>query len=304
MKKSLYTFILSASELLASGLSVRETFYALSKIEEGDRTVKSTGKEICSSLEDGSSLSDSFAKCRSLRFPAFYCGLISAMEESGSVSEAFSFLREDAETSVKHGESVMAALVYPLFVILLAFASSLALCRFSSLFVMHESVNPLSGIIKGAVFLFVASALTLSFVFYCLSRNECLEACRVIHFLLLHGVPLARALKNAILLCRDGSPVQKILAQSLLDLQSGEELSKALKPLHTCASMYMQFSQRTGNIASAFLHLSNLLKSEQKKKETVCLSLLQPLLIVTVAVYIIILLKEIVIPVLFSTLVI
>ncbi len=301
----LFTLTQVLSELLSSGLALSHACDSLLSMKEVDGKLRKVTSFIHEKLLQGISVSEAFLQCEILSVPQWYGGVLFAAEKSGSLHKAFSFLHETEKNRALSREKIISALAYPLFVMLLALSGTLFLVLTAPLYFPLASVDSFYSesflSIVQALLFFIPSVFALCFwVFHTFSVDELFLSCNIILFLLSEKLSLLEALEYALCVCRNGSSVQKKLSNSLELLKEGFSAASSLENLHPAIGMYLRVAEETGRVDLAFAHLQNALSSAKKRKQEFCLSLLEPLLILIVGLYIAILIKEIFLPVLFA----
>lgn len=116
--KSLVLFTRQLSTLIAAGLPLVKALRTLQdQLETG--TLKSVIKSIADDVESGSNFSDALAHFPKV-FPDFYVNMIKAGELGGMLEDILKRLSEFLDKSQKLKDKVKSALMYPMFVMIVA----------------------------------------------------------------------------------------------------------------------------------------------------------------------------------------
>lgn len=305
MKQSArFVFTQALSELMDSGLSLFQSCSVLCHLNQKDKMVRLAAESVQRKLIQGLSVSDAFLQSEVLSVPRWYGGVLCVCERSGSLHKAFSFLCELEKLLSESRERIYGALLYPVFVVLLAFFGSVFLIVHAPDFFPVSDSQFYSDSFRAmffALLVFVPSVMLLCFfVSSSFSVDELYLACTVIEFLLSEHMSLSESLEQAVFVCRSGSRLQNLLCNSLQLLKEGYSVESALELLHPSVGMYLHISEQTGNVCNAFSHLKKTVTLAKKRRQTLCLSLLEPGLILITGIYIAILLKQIFLPLLFA----
>ena len=108
------------STLFESHISALRVFRLLAE-ETDNEILRTTLTKVANDIQDGSSISDAFAKHPKV-FSAFYVNMVRAGEESGKLNESFKYLADYIERTHELVSKAKHALVYPTFIVVVFFA--------------------------------------------------------------------------------------------------------------------------------------------------------------------------------------
>ncbi len=108
------------STLFDSHVSALRVFRLLAE-ENDNETLKIVLNEVANDIQDGKPMSEAFAKHPKV-FSSFYVNMVRSGEESGNLTEAFSYLADYLERSYELISKAKHALTYPAFVIVVFFS--------------------------------------------------------------------------------------------------------------------------------------------------------------------------------------
>ena len=320
--RELLLFTGELSDLLASGMKLCHALNTLSrrKTERGqDEIVKSLRDEIV----QGTSLSDALEKWPET-FPPLYVSLVRAGEASGSLAESLLQLNTHLERVAAAGEKVLMALIYPAIIMLMGsgtmiFIMLFVVPRFTAIFSELGSSLPLptlilikvsgflggiGGIITLIMIVFLSIVwqrfiktekgrrvwhriqLRMPLVKHIVAANAYAHFARTLGALLRNGVDvlkaltivedtvgnveIAAAIRDARERVTDGSSISGPLAAG-----------KVFPPLLTDM---LAVGEQTGDMPSALEHIARRYDSELDRSVKVLTTLLEPILMVSMAV--------------------
>jgi len=138
-ERLLFTKHLSA--MIKAGITMADSLKALEEQYDHGQLAKLV-KSISTSVEAGSTISQAFAY-HPHSFSHFYIGMLAVSEESGTLAENLSYLAEQLEKQLALKRKVQGAMIYPLFVVIIAVAigSFLAFGILPKLLVFFESLQ-------------------------------------------------------------------------------------------------------------------------------------------------------------------
>ena len=118
MKKNLLTFTQNLSNLLNSGMNVRQSLVLCSQISSEN---KNFCTKILQNLDEGKTLAESFLLSEA-NLSNFYMNFIELGQESGKIGIVFQKLSEYLVQSKKNREKILQSLFYPILVLVTTFA--------------------------------------------------------------------------------------------------------------------------------------------------------------------------------------
>src|SRR5665213_770744 len=301
------------------------------------RTAKLGAKltEIGNDIQSGLSISAALSKHPDI-FSRFYVNMVKAAEESGKLDETFSFLADYLDRNYEITSKVRNALIYPA-LIMVTFVGVMVLMltvivpNLSSMLDQVGQTIPVytqiiigfsDFLIKYWLFLLVAIA-GLGFFFYRYAKTEAgsdvvsrakmqipivgnvfrqLSLSRIadnLATMLGSGVQILRALEIS------GSVVgdltyEKILTKAALDVKSGLPVSEALRKYPEMPGIMiamMKIGEETGNMGNILQTIAKFYRREVNNSVDTLVSLIEPLMIVVLAVGVGFLLASLLIPI-------
>jgi type II secretory pathway component PulF len=312
----LYLFASLFSELVCAGISLRKSADILSSQPSVPPKVRALAGEISEQLEEGRNFSDTLALCTVVCVPQWFCAFVLAAEETGCIGPTMKYLSGVLSVRKDAKEKTVTALVYPAFVTVLSFASSL-FCIFilPGMFYGSDTAAELSArstavhsCILGLIFL-----LCVSFAFgYAIKKtvtgSPLLRFMQSLAFLIESAVPLERALFCAFPCVERDRRLNKAVVGIRHSINAGkfpsssfyENLSEHKFMFEAeIISLYLSMSE-AGSSSSAFAKTASLLESREEKKRARLLGSMQPIMICVAAIYMAVVLKDSIVPLLFG----
>lgn len=298
MSDDVYEFTRILCQSLNNGFSLKETFNNLQKFKTINKKITEGAKEIFFYLNKGSSFSNSVKNCSSIKFPKIYSSFIAVSEQTGKIKETLEFLLQQEETKIKAKKDFLSASLYPFIVMILSFAGGVVLQRFSYLF-PDTSCNE-NSFIYANVYLISFCSLIVYITGKSICDNTEYIFFKAMAFLISSGIDLISSLEICILIVPQNSKWEKKIIYAIDELSSGSSIDKAFCVFGKLSAQIFEMEKNNGQMEKAFLQLSDY---EEKRKKYLIKNLftvLEPVMLIGAASYLLILVKEIVIPVLFN----
>ncbi len=274
-----------------------------------DVHVKNACRELSEYLEQGSSFSLALKKCREINFDEAYIAFISAAEESGNIIPSLEFLSSRNEQIVNSRKKIFSACMYPAFIL----CTCIALCIV--MFVYCADIAPsvggtfdavsyrneaLSGTVGANVFLAISTCALVLAVKYIFSGHDGEALCRVLVHLMRGNVDFYRALGISMMVAKKNPRLRAAVLLAMESLEQGMPLSRSLMFLGAEYEVPVQLCQSSGNVAESLEQVLQSLEQKRLVREKFFISMLEPAMLLVVAVYLAILIKCVFIPVIFN----
>jgi type IV pilus assembly protein PilC len=291
--------------------------------------------EIGNDIQSGSTISSALAKHPDV-FSAFYVNMVRAAEESGKLDETFSFLADYLDRNYEITSKVRNALIYPAFIMVtfigvMVLMLTVIIPNISSMLdQVGQSVPLYTQVIIGFSNFLIKYWLLLliiiiagSFFFYRYGKTEAgaevmsrakmqipivghvfrqLYLSRIadnLATMLASGVQILRALEITGTVVGDLT-YQKILAKAAEDVKSGLPVSEALRKYPEMPGIMvamMKIGEETGNMGSILQTIAKFYRREINNSVDTLVSLIEPMMIVALAVGVGFLLASVLIPI-------
>ncbi|MEY4747218.1 MAG: hypothetical protein RLZZ416_267 [Candidatus Parcubacteria bacterium] len=290
---------------------------------------------VANDLQSGSSISAALARHPEV-FSAFYVNMVRAGEESGKLDETFSFLADYLDRNYEITQKARNALVYPAFIILtflvvMTLMMTLVIPKLADMlaevgqdipiytkvviamssFVAHYILLIIILLVVGVGFLFRFSRTERGREMLSRARLEMPAVGNIYKKIFLSRVSdnLSTMLKSGIQILRGleitGSVVgdavyEKILAEAANDVKGGLPLSEALRK-HTeipgIVVAMIKIGEETGNMGTILETMARFYRREVNNAVDTLVSLIEPLMIVVLAVGVAVLLASVLLPI-------
>ena len=315
------TPIVDALEITASQLKNKNLIYVIFNLKED--------------IVQGKRLGNSMKKFPEV-FSSTYISMVSAGDSSGNLDVVFSKLADYLEESASIRQKVTSAMTYPLILIGFSIIVIVSLLTFVLPQVINQFVKAgadlpfitklLLGISNNIVLIISMSLLVWISIFYLYknyvkninnkikAHKRMLKIPLIGNFLL--SSELERFASTMELLLASGSNLdialdestkvfnnkylENIITNSNNDVREGKDFINALKQYNTFPDIFIQLvssGYRSGNLITMFNKVSHFMKSEIEKKRSIFLSLLEPVVIILMGGFVLLIVLAILIPI-------
>jgi len=322
------------STLFTANVSALKAFTLLATNAE-NKILASQLQQVGDSLQAGSSISDSLAKFPDT-FSSFYVNMVKAGEESGKLNETFQYLADYLDRQYALTSKTRSALVYPAFVIVVFISVMLLMFTMvipnlaQLLIESGEEIPFFTRIIIGVsdfivgygIFIFIFFILVGAYIAW-FRRNdsgkETLDRLKLkapllgdlykkvylsrisdnLNTMLSSGISIIRAIEITSEVV-DNYIYKKILNETEEAVKSGSSLSGAFqkhKEIPQIMIQMVQVGEETGSLGSILKTLSDFYKREVDEAIDTMIGLIEPIMIVGLAVGVGILMTSILIPI-------
>lgn len=303
-----FDFTSRLSELVGRGVPLRKAVRELGNLASSGEKMQALCREIGDGLEEGRTFSSVLASCAAVKFPSWYTAFVGAAEEKDCVGETFAFLSQVMQSQRKSLESFLGAMIYPAIVVVLCFAASLWAACMYPVFFSNDSVAYENGALGS---FFLSGIFLLAVVFFSVvmlravtQQNPCLSLMHVLAFLTEKGTSLRESLECAVPVVEKNERLCDAVLGIREQLLRGEPLEKAFgEPLEDAgfgsvakiiaSNMSLVQSGGAGNV---FERTATVMAQKMDRIRSVVFSCEQPFLLGCAAVYMLILLKNTVMP--------
>jgi type IV pilus assembly protein PilC len=317
--KEIIMFSRQLALLLESGTDI-VTSLDLLQSQVTNPSLKGVIGEVASDIRGGSSLSSAMSRHRA--FPELYYRTMAAGEQGGNLSVVLRQMADYLERGDVAGKKIKAALTYPIMlavvgIVVVSILVTVVMPSFISLYEAFGAELPLTTrmvislsdwLINNGLYLllgFVAVAgigyvysrtstgryhrdklfLTVPIIGRVNQLNELSRCCRTIALLFRVGLPLPEIMTQAIHSTRNKVMI-KALTETQQELIRGEGLSKPMSKRGVFLPLMVQMvgvGEETGNLDSTLTTVAQSYEIEADDKMTAAIGLIQPALVVIIA---------------------
>ncbi len=300
MNRPLHIFTVSFCELLQNEISVKSALAFLTEQKTLPKKVRYACKELALFLQEGFPFSKSLQLCTNIYFDELYVAFVSGAENGASLKEIFNFLKKRQDERQKVFQVFVTALMYPVIVVFLSVIGAFVLLKQSYLFGMTATSSFYNSIVQATIFLFLGSAILIFLEFIFLFGDCRYDVFSLIYFLLKENISLYQSLKISLLVLTFHPFFKRKIVETLTQVEKGLPASAALCNLGKNYSIAFSLLNKTGNsIVTLKTIVSELFEKNQERQKRVLL-LLEPMSMILLSAYMVFLIKQIVLPVLFT----
>ena len=294
--------------VLRSGMNLGQAFEMIQKMKGMPQKVVRASCEIKTSLEKGRLFSNALADCDAIRFGPDYVAFVAAAEKGGSLQMTFDFLLKREQEKDKRKNSMLSVCAYPLIVIIVAFLGGLLLA-FNSRNIVPDVSGTFEydlyarqvvlGCIKANMFLFASALFLFMWLRHLINKNIVLDVFSIMSFLIKGQLSLDEALRISVLSAQKNDCLKRRIIRGRDMLLHGKPVPAVIESIDKDCSLFASFAEINGDMKNAFDQMTSYLEDKKTRREKMCMDMVEPLIMCVVAAYIIILLKDIVMPVIF-----
>ncbi|KKW19937.1 MAG: hypothetical protein UY63_C0004G0022 [Parcubacteria group bacterium GW2011_GWA2_51_10] len=290
---------------------------------------------IANDIQSGSSISAALSRHPDV-FSGFYVNMVRAGEEAGKLDEAFSFLADYLDRTYEISQKARNALIYPAFVIftfivVMILMMTLVIPNLAKMLSeVGQDIPIYTKIVIGISSFFSEFIVLILVVFgagaFFFVRYGRTEAGKMLYSRARLGIPylggvykklflsrladnLSTMLRSGIQILRGieitgsvvGDPVyEKLLKEAAIDVQAGLPVSEALRrhpEIPGIVVAMIKIGEETGNMGSILDTMAKFYRREVNNAIDTLVGLIEPFMIVTLAVGVAILLTSVLIPI-------
>lgn len=322
------------STLFSSQISALKAFSLLGTTTENP-LLKKKLLQIGNDLQAGSSISSALARHPDT-FTTFYVAMVKAGEESGKLNEVFSYLADYLDRQYELTSKARNALIYPAFVVLvfvvvMALMFTLVIPNLSTLllesgqevpvytrviiaiseFFVNYGIFILIALALGGVYLFLASRkesgkkvldglkINTPFIGPLYKKMYLARISDNLHTMLSSGIPILRSIEIT------GEVVEnriyfEIMNQASESVKAGSSFSKALSghdEIPQLVTQMIQVGEETGSLGDILKTLATFYKREVDDAVDTLIGLIEPVMIVLLALGVGVLLAAVLVPI-------
>ena len=254
------------------GLSLSQSLLIMRAKPNADG-VSRAAASLYSALENGSLFSNALRACKAITFDDVYISFVSIAEKNGDLKSALGYLKQKLERQSEYKKKIAGALVYPIFVVLLAISASVFIGFFT------ETADFVLLAKYVLVLVFICFVLLLAILK--MTGDNCLyESFTAVDFLLRNGIELSEAVGCAVQIAGPSSRTGKIFEKAKLKLSYGMDLQNAFLLSDSKLSEVFYYADIGGSKEDLFGRIAAYLKSEKERSREIYMALIEPVFIV------------------------
>lgn len=320
--------------LFESQVSALRVFKLLSS-ESSNKMLRKALAKVVDDLQSGSTISKALGKHEKI-FSPFYVNMVKAGEESGKLDQIFSYLADYLDRTYEVTSRAKNALIYPAFVVftfitVMVLMLTLVIPRISAIFletgqelpIYTKAVVGLSDFfVNYGIFLLILiiiggffgwkfsktekgalsishTKLTLPYLGGLYKRIYLSRISDNLSTMLSSGIPIVRAVEITASVVGD-VVYKKLLTESMHDIKTGSPVSESLGKYSEIPNIMIQMikvGEETGELGKILKTLSKFYNREVKNAVNTLVTLIEPVMIVALALGVGVLLASVLMPI-------
>lgn len=284
-------FTESLRELVSEKLTVYQSVKIMAQSKLTEKKIRMAASYMAEYMEDGGLFSGAVKTCPYINFNTVYVFFISFAEKSGNLAVILEYLEENFRREEESRAAFEASLGYPLFVLFILVSVFIFFLSGGRKYFGEEGFFGIDRIeaVKfvlwnGGVFILSAAVFIFS-LWKMLDENRLCEAFRAGSFLVRSGTGFSSAVGMAAWVCRENSSYRKMFEKAREGLEYGMDLRSAFLretglSLRKKIETALFIAEETGNKNDVLEKIAETINRENQKKRKLCLSLIEPVLIV------------------------
>lgn len=253
------------------------------------KKIRDTSEYILSCLKEGLSISNALKTCTFIHFDSVVISFFLIAESLGEMKRIVSYLNDKTIRSIENRTKLIGSIVYPSFVVLLAFVSSIALC-----FVFKEQF--LLSIYKAFFVLLCIYAFLILLIRKLLEANKLYEAFLGADFLIKCGASISKAMACGALIAGIDTREGRAFSEASEKVAYGMELKSALLLGNELTEIFF-YAEETGDEKEVFNKAAIMLDEKNSRKRAVYLQLIEPVFTVITGSFLLVLIMNYFLPV-------
>lgn len=268
-------------------------------------------EELIISLENGNSFSEALELCQEFHFDETYSLFMKFAEKSGNLKETISYLQNRCKRKEENFNRVFEAVIYPVFVIVLAIACVIFLGFYSASLgpnelISGETMFSFQSLSRGFIFLLVYSLGGTWFIRKALGEDKLYEAFLAAGFLVKNGESFSSAIETAGTILGQESQEGKLFDGVKEKLEYGFDLKNAFnfennRKAETLEDAFF-YAENSGKEDEIFEKVAEKLRIDGDKRRNICLKLIEPIFITGTGIFLLLILMNTVLPLLSGSL--
>ena len=299
-KKARFTQLLEELVCIKK-MDLKSALQLMSKADsKQEKVVRLAAQNIYDSLLGGVPFSNALKSCPFIEFDMVYISFMNFAQRCGCVEEALGFLKKKCEREIENLELVVQALIYPVFVIVMAVTAGIVFSVYTAAFWTEMSCKEALFMAFGFLTLFCITAFFL--LRKTLGINKLYEAFLAMGFLINGGESIANAVNAAVNILGYETKEGQFFAQAGEKLSFGMNLKDSFalntwnKSLRTELEEAFFYAENSGGENDVFEKIALWLNVRDEKRRAICLKLIEPVFISGTGIFLLIFLVNLVLP--------
>lgn len=289
--------------------SIQKSLFIMSKNKSmKNKAVSLAAGNIYEALIQGNSFSSALKLCPFIEFDMLYVSFIGFAQRCGTLDDTLVYLKKKCIREEENLLRITEAAVYPLFVVVLCVMAGILLLVYSTSILGFGAESPdVSAKVCSTFFISFGFLLVFCIVAFfaikkILGTNKLYEAFLAAGFLIKGGESFVNAVNDAVNILGYDTKEGLIFAQAGERLSYGESLHSAFEMSSKNNALKNElddaffFAENSGGENDVFEKIALWIKTQDEKRRTVCLKLLEPVFISGTGVFLLVFLMNLVLP--------
>lgn len=298
-----FRFVLVLQDLLSSNIKIQEALELIIKSKRINKDVRKAAQYVLQEMSSGEFFSSSVSKNPYLTVPSKYITLFYSEEKTGSIRNTLNFVVANEQNKKEISGHIIQSAVYPLLILCVSIFGTLLLYRFRSSFFPDSSQVFMSGIAVSLCFIFTCISLFGFLTYQIFKDTDTYVFLLILGFFLESGFDTFTSMLSTAMQFYSGSKTRTSILQCVEQLSSGMKLGEAIESLSFLDNnslLKTDFLQDTGTIVTLVKNEFLREKKRQEQKRAVFLSLCEPVMIMCIGIYLLLLIQWTVLPMMIS----
>ena len=261
--------------------------------------VRKAAEEIEASLEEGSSLSSAISHCENISFPKIYRAFVEIAQKTGKLTETMKFLLSVETDKNVNKNAFLPLCIYPAFVTVVSFSLSILLYKYGEIFSLTYSAER-SVFIKSTVFLSASIFICFYIIKNLFNETNMLNIINALSFLVSSGIDIKTSLEISMILAGEKHSLEKKIINAIDRIENGKNIAEAVSFLSRKDKYIFEVENTCGNLSRSLRNLMYMEKERRNEMLNRVKNLCEPVMILIVSIYILIIAKGLIIPALFD----
>ncbi len=294
-----FSFLNQLNTLVKNNIPIVSALSILANLN-GESTYECKTKNIAlhflENIQKGYSFTTSLFLCSQLNLSNNSAKLLQAAEQSACIKEVLDFICLQHEQKIKTHKDIQNIIAYPILIVLLTIFGTALLIHYRDLFLTNLSLDNIFKIVAQAiVILMMLLCILAMYVYFSFKENTGYTLFYSLGFLQQSGFTFSKSLE----LCLECNSKNAALYCAYRKISKGEEISRAFREAKLADdknALLLELSEQSGTVGLACSQIAHILLTKYEERKRRCIQLLEPLLLLIVGVYLIILMNGIVVP--------
>ena len=308
MKKNLFLWTNTVSALLDAGMELADVLKTMVYMKSLPSSVRMNCRNLIEDIQEGQLFSLALENTDFLPDKNFL-SLVRIGEKGGNIKETFSYLKNQMLKKKKEKESFFSVLAYPFFVFFVSVTAGFLLLKYGHLLIPDFNgifsydqwkKQSLMSFFESLFFLLTCAVAVFLLLVKMKKKRIHLDFFNCLYFLIRQGHSLQRGIKICLETLELDSVFKSKIFSGLEEIEGGGKLSLFFNFFEKEIQLSMETSEKNGNVIQGISQCVKVLEEKERKREELLLKWSEPLSILILGIYLLLLVKDLIAPVLFS----